>query len=1039
MDFGQVVLQELCNKVATRAAELIMETKDVMMEEASFQIFSKYISQLNVILQAFQARGIEATTNSEPTKAALESLDSQLQRGCTIIKGYKTGSRFSLFLKSHSLLKQMQDLAQEIANTVALLEQANLNVVLELNSKTDQIINNLRFIELRSAAATESIVSEIKKSTAQNDRNQAHAIQLVKKIADATGTSANASLIRNELELLKLEKEEMEAQKKQAEALQLSQLIQLLYSTEIVGNPNPGEVENVASTFHQYQIDPFTCPLSSEIMTDPVAIFCGHSFERKAILEHFRRSGAGESTTCPTCSQELPWQELTPNLSLRSSIEEWKQREMDSKFEKAVSGITSDDNNILNNALHEMQVLMGMPRYRTRSAEEGLVPKMVQIIKVKDHSRPLNTKAVLKCLNHLSDCSEDNKDVIVEAGAIRCIVKQFYRGEAEAEPDAVAILHKLSLKSAHAEQIGKTKDCIPLLVSLLQNVNQDVSQKAQEVLQNLSHNIHFVIKMAEAGHFPPFVVRFNQGSSEARAVMAAALIEMQLDDINTRHFEDEQFIHKLVEMFSSSSPACKSACLQCIKKLLAYPKMAKHFLTDTYTIPHLLGVITFVGSESQSKQEATEILISLVKANKLSDFQTYPGLQELQSPHNISLFMQLTSTSDPPRTQVQFLRLLVALCDKSETAQDLIRSNDNTVARLFSCLTCDHPEVRRQAMKLIYCVSKDHPAGVPPPPSPTRKESAINTLVAMLTSSPDIKERSNATGIIGLLPADDIFVDKILGKSEALKAIHEVIVTTDEEHNSSRWLNTPVESKPHESLLENALAALLRYTLPTKPELQRQVSKLELYPSLVHVLSRGSSLAKQRTAIVLAHLSQSSKVPLADAPIMVTGGNNFGVLLRLTKVIPNMFFCCPASEQNMCPVHGSACSSRHTFCLVKADAIGPLVHTLRDIDSGAAEAAIIALNTLLIDHSTLSHAAAAIVDNKGLEAILEVLEKGSSSNKDRALDLFQKILNHTKVTNPQFQRSETILIRLLSDDALKKKAALVLKQLNIIPDQSSYF
>ncbi|KAJ4972898.1 hypothetical protein NE237_006072 [Protea cynaroides] len=99
--------------------------------------------------------GIEATTNSESTKAALESLDSQLKRAYTIIR--------------------------------------------------DQIIKNLRSIELRSAAATESIVSEIEKSTAQNDRNQAHAIQLVKKIADATGTSTNASFSWNELKLIDLD------------------------------------------------------------------------------------------------------------------------------------------------------------------------------------------------------------------------------------------------------------------------------------------------------------------------------------------------------------------------------------------------------------------------------------------------------------------------------------------------------------------------------------------------------------------------------------------------------------------------------------------------------------------------------------------------------------------------------------------------------------------------------------------------------------------------------------------------------------------
>ena len=99
---------------------------------------------------------------------------------------------------------------------------------------------------------------------------------------------------------------------------------------------------------------------------------------------------------------------------------------------------------------------------------------------------------------------------MVEAGAVRRIVKQIYKDGTE--PDAIAILLELSERETLAEKIGSTKDCIPLLVSLLSNSNPDVSQNAHNVLQNLSSNTHFVVKMAEAGHFQPFVARFNQGN-----------------------------------------------------------------------------------------------------------------------------------------------------------------------------------------------------------------------------------------------------------------------------------------------------------------------------------------------------------------------------------------------------------------------------------------------------------------------------------------------------------------------------------------------
>ncbi|XWS63446.1 hypothetical protein CRYUN_Cryun06bG0097700 [Craigia yunnanensis] len=138
--------------------------------------------------------------------------------------------------------------------------------------------------------------------------------------------------------------------------------------------------------------------------------------------------------------------------------------------------------------------------------------------------------------------------------------------------------------------------------------------------------------------------------------------------------------------------------------------------------------------------------------------------------------------------------------------------------------------------------------------------------------------------------------------------------------------------------------------------------------------------------------------------------------------------------------HPWCCMFTETYiCLVKADAVKPLLRTLSDTKSGVAEAALMALETLLEDHSTLEHATAAIVESQGVVAILQVLEKGSLSAKTKALDLFQKILNHSQFSVPLFQRSEGILIQLLHEDALRKKVALVLKQMNVLPEQSSYF
>lgn len=397
---GGQLLNELWNEVILQTIELSSETGNMMLEKGFFLDFSRSISELRFLLQALNVDKVIAAMSFGPTKTALETLASQLKTACSIIKNYKSKSRLSALLQSQSVLSQMKALATEIAKTISLWQLVNIDIAIHLKSKTEQTINSLTSMELHSALATESLASEIEKSMHENGRNRQNAIKLLQKIGEAIGVSSDASLslVHNELALLKQEKEEMEAQKKQAEAFQLSQLIQILYSTELVMSPRE---EEMAAHHQQYPTESFRCPLFKEMMSDPVAIVCGHSFERKAIQEHFRR---GEKT-CPVCRERLTSTELTPNLSLRSSIKEWTQRDRDLKFQAALAGITSSEHSRQNRALREMQVLMESPAYAEKVAKEGLIPKFVEMLK----NNQLNRIAVLKCIFYLAKYCDNQK------------------------------------------------------------------------------------------------------------------------------------------------------------------------------------------------------------------------------------------------------------------------------------------------------------------------------------------------------------------------------------------------------------------------------------------------------------------------------------------------------------------------------------------------------------------------------------------------------------------------------------------------------
>jgi hypothetical protein len=195
-DVGYAVLQELWNRVAVQTMGLVSETKDVLFEKDSFLEFSRSISELNILLSSLDAQKVENTLGLESTRAALTTLNQQLKKASKTIEDYKCGSRLRLLLKSHSILLQMEDVAKDIAKTISSFQLVNLNIALNLNTMTNQIINNLGSMEFRSAVATEKIASEMENLISENMKNRENARKLLEKIAEAVGARPNASLVQ---------------------------------------------------------------------------------------------------------------------------------------------------------------------------------------------------------------------------------------------------------------------------------------------------------------------------------------------------------------------------------------------------------------------------------------------------------------------------------------------------------------------------------------------------------------------------------------------------------------------------------------------------------------------------------------------------------------------------------------------------------------------------------------------------------------------------------------------------------------------------
>jgi hypothetical protein len=64
----------------------------------------------------------------------------------------------------------------------------------------------------------------------------------------------------------------------------------------------------------------FICPLTLDVMADPLVSRAGHSFERSAILEWLDRG----NTCCPLTRRPMKISDLISHRALKTEIQEWR-------------------------------------------------------------------------------------------------------------------------------------------------------------------------------------------------------------------------------------------------------------------------------------------------------------------------------------------------------------------------------------------------------------------------------------------------------------------------------------------------------------------------------------------------------------------------------------------------------------------------------------------------------------------------------------------------------------------------------------------
>lgn len=121
----------------------------------------------------------------------------------------------------------------------------------------------------------------------------------------------------------------------------------------------------------------FTCPISLEIMKDPVTISTGMTFDRGSIHKWLSQYN---QNTCPVTKQTLPHQFLTPNSNLLRLIQSWTLIHN----QKVVSGTKLESKNHQNNPVSDHQVqlfqLMQALKQSAASSQRKCILRKIKLL-----------------------------------------------------------------------------------------------------------------------------------------------------------------------------------------------------------------------------------------------------------------------------------------------------------------------------------------------------------------------------------------------------------------------------------------------------------------------------------------------------------------------------------------------------------------------------------------------------------------------------------------------------------------------------------
>ncbi|KAG7592421.1 Armadillo [Arabidopsis thaliana x Arabidopsis arenosa] len=771
----------------------------------------------------------------------------------------------------------------------------------------------------------------------------------------------------------------------------------------------------------------FICPLTKEVMHDPVTLENGRTFEREAIEKWFKECrDSGRPPSCPLTSRELSSTDVSPSIALRNTIEEWRSRNDAAKLDIARQSLFlgNAETDILQALMHVRQICRTIRSNRHGVRNSQLIHMIIDMLKSTSHR--VRYKA-LQTLQVVVEGDDESKAIVAEGDTVRTLVKFLSHEPSKGREAAVSLLFELSKSEALCEKIGSIHGALILLIGLTSSNSENVSivEKADRTLENMERSEEIVRQMASYGRLQPLLGKLLEGSPETKLSMASFLGELPLNN-DVKVLVAQTVGSSLVDLMRSGDMPQREAALRALDKISSFEGSAK-VLISIGILPPLIKDLFYVGPNNlpiRLKEVSATILANIVNIGYDFDKVT------LVSENRVENLLHLISNTGPA-IQCKLLEVLVGLTSCPKTVPKVvyaIKTSGAIISLVQFIEVRENDDLRLASIKLLHNLSPFMSEELAKALCGTAGQ--LGSLVTIISEkTPITEEQAAAAGLLAELPDRDLgLTQEMLEVGAFEKIIAKVNGIRQGDIKGMRFVSP---------FLEGLVRILARITFVVNKEARaitfcREYNVASLFLHLLQ--SNGQDNIQMVSAMALENLSLESikltRVP--DPPPLNYCGSIFSCMRK------------PHVVNGLCKIHQGICSLRETFCLVEGGAVEKLVALLDHENVKVVEAALAALSSLLEDGLDVEKGVKILDEADGIPHILNVLRDNRTERLTRrAVWMVERILRIEDIAR-EVAEEQTLSAALVdafqnADFRTRQIAENALKHIDKIPNFSGIF